>query len=173
MDQLVLVERLILESLSHAPKNLYQLTKDTSLDSLIVTNIISSFLNKSYVIFINGRFELTPQFYQKNLPYINREKQKLHELKSLMRSMINCLKRNNQNSNIQFKIKKHWLTQREFTILQSHLKVIECFFIDIEKEHKIKKHVPQQQYTTDKKVVFWGVCDYKDLVKTFIATLKV
>ncbi len=163
MENFVLVERMLIESLGKNAKNSCQISEDTGLDALVVTNILSDFLDKKYISFSNGLFSLTPLFLEKNLEKHREIKSKKFELKSLFSSVLNNVFSGRQaKAQTHLKLKKVWLTEEEERILQTQLRGLDLFFESVTQKRKTSQNKKDQRLA-DKKVVFWGSCQYSDL----------
>lgn len=157
MEQIVLVERMIVESLAQEEKNSYELSIDTGLDSVLVTNILARFLKRKYVSFVQGKFYLKQKFFDSRMEY-----SKKIELRSLFTSILNnFFSKDRTEDHAYLKLKKVWLTEDELNLVNRRMKDLEVFFDEVRARQRMQSYHYNKLAT--KKVIFWGHCNYKDL----------
>lgn len=149
---LLMIERMILESLQVSPKNVYELSVDTGLQMSLVSNVISNLLNDNFVSF-NGRNYIVNDIQASRSM---KSYDQLTELKELFVTMVNS----SALGRGKIKLQKVHLTKKEEAILGSYFINIETFIKNV-KESRVSKKV--QEATGEQRVFVWGEAFYKDL----------
>ena len=160
-DGLMLVERIVIESISRKEKNIYELVNDTNLDQEILLNIIPNLLMRNLINYHRGIYSIDKESSMKWLETINQKNNIKEEVKELFTSLVNEYFVQNKITSSQLKVQKVWLTSDEEMILKSHLATIESFFREVKNDRKIN---PIREKTFEQKVLIWGFSNYSDLV---------
>ncbi|MCO4794699.1 MAG: hypothetical protein KC493_13355 [Bacteriovoracaceae bacterium] len=161
-DGLLLVERIILESLSTGEKSLEELIKDTGLRKNLLLSLISN-LYQDHIILREGNTYLLNEENKKNwLPKVNSKESVRGEIKELFLTMVNNHFEDLEYRSCGLKMKKIHVNKRDEKILQAHFKNLHDFVENLEKYPDKKAKSP----TYEKKVIFWGQSDYGSLIET-------
>ena len=155
--ELLLTERIIIESISKNCKTLTEIKEDTGLDSTIVHTLVPELIIKNIVTYIEGAYSLNMKNSDLWLKEINSFKNKKNEIKDILLASVELLDRE-KSLNLQ----KVYLTPYEEKILKIELKKVESFITQIQKERRVVK---EKNKTTDMKVIYWGFSNYGDLVE--------
>ena len=172
-DGLLIIERIIIESLAKKEKNLYELKLDTNLDHSLLLNILPNLMMKNMIRYQQGIYTLQRENCFEWLNQVNQVDNVKEEAKELFISLVNQyfqkdLSKKNEELSPQFKIQKMWLTHDEEILLQSHMANLDGFFHSIKKSRQMK---PQKEKTCEQRVVFWGLSKYSDLVDGVLAAV--
>jgi len=164
LEGLLVVERMVLESLSRKGKNIYEMALDTGLDESLLKNIVPFFLMQNIVLYDKGIYSLNAIQNEKWIENINKREHLKEEVKELFTSLVNQYfseTKREEESEVELKVQKIWLTSSEEKIINSYLKNIENYIKNIEDERTRK---PVQERLCEKKVYIWGQSAYSHLV---------
>ncbi|OFZ22541.1 MAG: hypothetical protein A2202_03015 [Bdellovibrionales bacterium RIFOXYA1_FULL_36_14] len=161
-DGILVIERMVLESLFKKEKNLVEMERDTGLDSGILKNILSNFMMDNLIKYQKGVYSLNKNEIMGKLKKINDKKQIKEEVCELFTSMINeyFKKIEQDQKNVDIKVRKIWLTPSEEKIFNTYLINLETFMKNIEQDRKIH---PKNEKLKEKKVFIWGATDYSTI----------
>jgi hypothetical protein len=164
-DGLLILERIVIESISKKEKNIQELSFDTNLEHSILLNILPNLLMKNILKYNRGSYSIDKEASLKWLSNINKEDNLKDEATELFTSLVNQyfkkdIEMQNQKKAL-LKIQKVWLTKDEEIVFNAHMINLENFFQNIKKSRKLQ---PIREKTYEQKVVFWGASQYSDLV---------
>jgi len=161
-DGLLLVERIILESLAKKEKNVFELEVDTQLNQALLMNILPNLLMKNVIKYQRGIYSIDKENSLQWLNTINDKNNIKMEVKELFTSLVNEYFKDDLRKNAEVKVQKIWLTKDEEKVLKGHLLTLESFFVSVRENRKLK---PQKEKTAEQKVVVWGLSNYQDIVR--------
>jgi len=161
-DGLLLVERIIIESLAKKEKNVFELEIDTNLDQALLLNILPNLLMKNLVRYQRGIYSIDKEKSLLWLDTINERENIKEEVKELFTSLVNEYFKDDLKKSSELKVQKIWLTRDEELILKGHLNTLESFFSSVRESRKSR---PQKEKTAEQKVVVWGLSNYQDIVQ--------
>jgi predicted transcriptional regulator len=162
MSGVLVIERIVLESLEKRGKELFELVKDTKLDQNLLKNVLSHLINKGIIKRQDkGVFVLNNETKSRWLSEINNRSSVGHELKELFSSLVNNFFKEEVKKRTNLNMKKVYLTSKERDALDQKFKEIDQFLAQIAIE---RQRLPLKEITADKQVLFWGRSIYKDLV---------
>ncbi len=155
MKSLLLVERIVLESLVQEDRSIIEISEDTGLDRILIQNILENFLLSSIVSIENSKYKINRLNFKKWVNNLN--------IKSEVKEILNSLVKDsfNTESDTILKMRKVWINEGDQKILNSLLSQVDSFLSQIESKEKLKK-------TKDKKVIMWGHSCYKDLTDQYL-----
>ena len=159
---ILMVERMVLESLTLKPKNIQELSTDTGLKIQLLANIMASLTYEGMVDFSAGRYELNRSQTQEFLKRYQNSKDQLQELKELFVSFINA----SSHGKSKVKLQKVYLDAKEEAILNSYFINIETFIKNVNDSKKQRPLATGQQ-----KVFIWGEGRYQDLAQETLAAI--
>ncbi len=168
-DGLLIIERIIVESLSKKERNLQEIMLDTNLEHSLLLNVLPNLIMKNMVRYTRGIYSIDKENCFQWLSEINKDDHVKEEAKELFVSLVNQYfakdKAKNCDKKIavepQLKIQKVWLTREEEVILRSHMNGLESFFSGVKASRKVR---PEREKTCEQRVVIWGLSQYSDLV---------
>lgn len=166
-DGLLIIERIIVESLSKKERNLQEIILDTNLEHALLLNVLPNLIMKNMVRYTRGTYSIDKENCFQWLNEVNKDDHVKEEAKELFISLVNQYfmksKLNNKKATIepQLKIQKVWLTREEEVLLRSHMAGLESFFTGIKASRRLK---PEREKTYEQRVVIWGLSQYSDLV---------
>lgn len=165
MSNLLMLERIVIESLGKKEKNIFELSLDTNLDQIVLLNIMPQLLLKNIVKYHRGIYTLSTDNIKSWNETINCTENIKAEVRELFTSMVNeffadDIKKKEEYK--ELKIKKIWLTSDEEKVLKNHLLSLDNFFKQIQSN---RKKFPIKERTHEQKVVFWGVSEYGKLLE--------
>lgn len=165
-DGLLIIERIIVESLSKKERNLQEIIMDTGLEHSLLLSVLPNLIMKNMVRYTRGIYSLEKENCFQWLSEVNQVDHVKEEAKELFVSLVNqYFSKSNERKSYpepQLKIQKVWLTKDEEVILRSHLAGLENFFSMVRASRKVK---PEREKTCDQRVVIWGMSQYSDLVE--------
>lgn len=164
-DGLLIIERIIIESISKKERNMQEIVHDTNLDQALLLNVLPNLLMKNMIRYNRGIYSIDKENCFQWLNEVNKTDNVKEEAKELFISLVNqYFKKDIEKKHVltpQLKIQKMWLTNDEEMILRSHMAGLECFFSGVKAARKLK---PQKEKTCEQRVVIWGLSQYSDLV---------
>lgn len=164
-DGLLMIERIVIESLSKKEKNIQEIEIDTNLSHGLLLNILPNLLMRNMIRYKNGLYSIDKDHCFEWLSDVNKKENVKEEAKEIFTSLVNqYFKKETAAPNVgpQLKIQKMWLTRDEEIILKSHMATLEGFFSGVK---EARKHHPQREKTCEQRVVIWGFSHYADLVE--------
>jgi hypothetical protein len=164
-DGLLLIERIVIESLSKKEKNIQEIEIDTNLSHGLLLNILPNLLMRNMVRYKNGQYSIDKDHCFEWLSEVNKKENVKEEAKEIFTSLVNqYFKKESPSAPVgpQLKIQKMWLTRDEELILKSHMATLEGFFNGVK---EARKYHPQREKTCEQRVVIWGFSHYADLVE--------
>jgi hypothetical protein len=162
---LLIIERIIIESLSKKERNLQEIIIDTNLDHSLLLNVLPNLLMKNMIRYTRGTYSIEKENCFVWLNEVNRTDHIKEEAKELFISLVNQYFKNDLEKlpaiKPQLKIQKVWLTRDEDLILRSHMHGLDGFFTGVKASRRLK---PEREKTCEQRVVIWGLSQYSDLV---------
>lgn len=165
-DGLLIIERIIVESLSKKERNLQEIIHDTNLDHSLLLNVLPNLLMKNMIRYTRGTYSIEKENCFQWLNEVNKSDNIKEEAKELFISLVNqYFQKDLEKKHAcvpQLKIQKMWLTKDEEMILRSHMACLEGFFTGVKAARKVKA---EREKTSEQRVVIWGLSQYSDLVE--------
>ena len=164
-DGLLMIERIVIESLSKKEKNIQEIEIDTNLSHGLLLNILPNLLMRNMIRYQRGIYSIDKESCFKWLSEVNKKENIKEEAKEIFTSLVNQYFNKelseHKASGPQLKIQKMWLTRDEEILLKSHMAALDGFFQSIKES---RQHNPQKEKTYEQRVVIWGLSQYSDLV---------
>lgn len=166
-DGLLIIERIIVESLSKKERNLQEIILDTNLEHSLLLNVLPNLLMKNMIRYTRGTYSIEKENCFQWLNKINQADNVKEEAKELFISLVNqYFKKDLAKKELalepQLKVQKVWLTKDEEMVLRSHMASLDGFFNGVKASRKVK---PEREKTCEQRVVIWGLSQYSDLVE--------
>jgi len=159
---LLLIERVIIESLARGPKTIHTIIQDTGLGSSLVTNVLAFMLYKNFIRFNGQSYYIDKETLEDLCNGVESSQSLKKEIKELFDSLVNVFfNTNNKLESTQLKVKKFWLGSGDELVLRSHLRNLEDFFVQLDKRPKVGQ---ERHCLGEKRVFCWGLSDYKTLI---------
>lgn len=165
-EGLLVIERIVLESISKSSKNIYEIENDTGLDNKILSNILSIFIMKNILNYRHGIYFLNMNTKDKWINEINSTENIQEEIKDIFISLVNRYY-HEKNEDVGLKVKKVWLSSFDEKLLNAHLKNLDKFVRNIEKERR-NKQIKTAKKLCEKKIIVWGHSTYSGIVDTIL-----
>ncbi len=156
---LLIIERMVLESLNNKEKTIMQLKEDTKINEILLWNIIKSLMERSMVKKHNGHYKINTSNINNWLDKINNDNNKKEEIKELFVSLVNQYY-SQHNNDTKIHLKKVYLTPRDEERLELLISAINSFLDDV-KNNQFRSSVNE---LSSKKIIFVGQSNYIDLV---------
>jgi hypothetical protein len=163
-EGLLIIERMIIESLSRKEKNIFELSSDTTIDQSLLLNVLPNLLMKNHIKYLRGIYSIDKESSLLWSTNINLKENVKEETKEIFLSLVNQFYQKEVKelgSMPQLKLQKMWLTHQEEVVLRSHLNGLESFFHSVKES---RKKFPMKEKTAEQKIIFWGCTNYSDLV---------
>ena len=160
-DGLLLVERMILESLERNEKSIAEISLDTGLRTNLVCNLVSHLVMDNIINLKRGKYFLNYDEKDNWIGLINNKAHIQSEVKELFISLINSHFELSEKKQYGLKIKKIWLNKFDEKILEAHFNNLNEFIVNLEKYPQRRK----QEKLKEKRVIFWGQSFYGDLAE--------
>lgn len=160
---LLVIERIVLESLETRPRKLIELEEQTGLNENLLKAILHQLIERGMVTYKHFNYELNWANKNNWLPIVKDQHGVKAEIKELFSSLVNKSFENMEKPSL--KMKKVWLEPREQEEFERKLRDIDFFLESIQNKRKTR---PVRELTHGKKVIFYGACAYKDLVDDMI-----
>lgn len=169
MEGLLVVERMVIESIGKRKKELKDIVEDTGLGQNFVKGLLSQLVEKNILCQSRGVYFLSESFDQEWLPVLNKKENIKEEFCEMFQSIIEQrfaeereLSSKNDTQTSEVRLQKILLTSCEDRMLQAQLKSIDMFIAGIKQQRKRK---PLHGPLKSQKVVFWGHTDYQNMVR--------
>lgn len=162
MKGLMLLERVVLESISRKNTRLLEIAKDIEISQEIVITILARLSSKGLVYYKDQGYELS----QNQIAWhtVNREDAVKDELKELSDNIVDTCMSNKDKT--LYKLQKISLNDKEEKILNSLLNSVEVYINNLRDDRR--KQVGYKEVTSKQKVVFWGHSSYSQVVLSSI-----
>lgn len=160
--KLLFLERVILEALERGKRELLKIADDCNIQKVVIENTINKFSKKELIIKDKDKFQLNLKNQKDFLNEIKKKKNIKEELNELMSYFLNLFI--SDGNNIKFGLKKVWISHDDEKIIDFHLSQIDELLKRIEVSNLSLKNSYDKKIIM-KKVMFWGYCDYKYLIK--------
>lgn len=153
-NNLMMIERMILESLEREAQNLGELKEDTGLDYGLLNCLLGVLLQKDLIVYNRGKYSLSLR--SRNGDFTDKVGVR-EEVREILHSLLQRHFSSEQSPCL--KVRKVWMNEKDFTLFQAQLVNLERF-IDSLKYNDKQNHKLQHQ-----RVVVWGMSEYGDLMK--------
>lgn len=153
-NNLLMIERMILESLDRDAQNLGELKEDTGLDYGLLNCLLGVLLQKDLIVYNRGKYSLSLR--TRNGDFTDR-KGVQEEVREILNSLLQKHFSNSQSPCL--KVRKVWMSDKDFTLFQAQLVNLERFIDSLKYSDK------QNCKTQHQRVVVWGVSEYGELMK--------
>ena len=158
---LLIVERIVLESLANNEKNVSELEFDTNLSSHLLGNIVSTLVLRGILNFKRGKYFIN----RENMSWIkeiNSHDSVKEEVKELFISLVNQYYDHDKKKETGLKVQKVYMDQSEELIFNSLLYNLESFVKGLRANKK------NSGKTCEQKVVMWGHSTYGSILDSMI-----
>lgn len=160
--KLLFLERVILEALERGKREVLKIAEDCNIQKIIIENTINKFSKKELIIRDKDKFQLNLENQKEFLNEIKKKKNIKEELSELMSYFLNLFI--SDGNNVRFGLKKVWINSDDEKKIDFHLSQIDELLKRIEISNLSLKNSYDKKIIM-KKVMFWGYCDYKYLIK--------
>lgn len=157
--KLLVVERMVLESINLDSKSLDQLNVDTRLGKKLIKKVLISLIEKGIVEESNNTFSLN----KGKLKEISEKKDGLSsELQSLFSNLIKGHLEGEQES-LLF-MEKYWMTESEEIVFNSLIDKLKSFLKDVKQSRNITPNKYLNEKLYQKKVLLFGQSSYHNII---------
>ena len=163
MKSLLLVERIVIESIVKGNSNVNDLIKDTDLNSKLLGKIVTTLKNEKIIREDLNGFKIDKE----NLKKFTKKESLQAEVKEVFISWVNRYFIE-ENKETCLKMQKISLSNSEEVIYNEHLRKLNEF---VESVKNTSKQGLDEYKTSKQKVVFWGHGQYSNLVESSLYAL--
>lgn len=156
---ILVIERIVIESLESKGRRLDELEEHTGLENGLLKAVLFKLIEQGVLTYQGGIYELNWSQKKDWLPLVKDQEGMKAEIKELFSSLVNLIFK--KEGNALLRVKKVWLEPQEQDELSRRLKEIDLLLENIRNRRTVK---PVKEVTKGKKVLFYGVCGYEDLV---------
>ena len=149
MSSLTSVERLVLESLGSAPKDLKSLMADTQLELRFLVNVLHALTLRSVITLTDEGYSPNRHLPAQEIASMNDESSRREEALELFNGIHNM------------GLRKAWVSEKDRKILKAILKNLEDFMQTLP---AAPKNAPLHEYT----LVMWGEDQYGSTIRRLI-----
>ena len=158
---LLVVERMVLESLVKGEKNIQDLGDDTNLSQNLLSGIASTLVMRGIIRFKRGKYSLNLE--EKGwVSEINAEECVKEEVKELFISLVNHYYADREKIQAGLKVQKVYMSESDEKIFNSLLYNLESFVKSLRENKKCAGK------TCEQKVVMWGHSTYEGLLGSML-----
>lgn len=167
MSSLLVVERMVIESLGNSKKaqKIKDLSEDTGLSEGLIRSIVFHLTNKGITIAQQGQVSLNWQRKDEWIPMIKNQEGIKTEIKELFSALVNHNFSEHQEEHKnerKIHLKKAWLSEYEHSLVQTKLRELDEFLDKISRQKKTNSKIKEQ------KVFIWGMSGYQTLVNELL-----
>lgn len=172
MLKLLLIERLVLESIALKGKNLFELSDDTGISPILLQTILEALLKSELITFQqkNQKYSLNSKEMHKLLPTLNQNKNRDEEVKEIIENLLKVKDRNGKNKSA-LKILNVWLSPQEeieYSILMNKIETLTSTAIEKMKTHLSKGNLIEMP-SKNKKFILLGHTTFEDIVNVYLS----
>lgn len=160
---LLVVERMILESIGNGEKSAIAISEDTGLNHGIVLNSLQNLLLCNLVNFSTGHYTIDHDEWVKQKEKINSSENVKLEMRTLFTSMVNRYFKKDGSTKIRYR--KIYLNADEETTYNQLLKNLDQFMVESQKRRVVGR-LPAK--LGRQKVVIFGETEYSGVVNDII-----
>jgi predicted transcriptional regulator len=160
---LLVIERIVLESLEKGALELSELEKQCGLNHSLLKAVLHELINRGVVCYSMNEYSLNWKSKDSWIHLLKNKEGVKAEIKELFSSLVNRKYEHDENSTL--KVQKIWLKADEIEDLERRLKDIDFFIEDIRKRRKTK---PVGEKVFERQVLFYGACRYDNLVDSIL-----
>ena len=160
---LLVIERIVLESLERGALALEELESQSGLDGALLKAVIFELINRGFIHRNKGRYSLDWNNKQSWLPILKNKEGVKAEIKELFSSLVN--RQYESESNSTLRVQKIWLKPEEKEDLERRLKDIDFFIENIREKRRTR---PVSEKVSQRQVLFYGSSQYDSLVDTIL-----
>jgi len=168
MQALLVVERIVIESIGRKNNCLNAIALDTNLESGLLKNILRHLLDKNLLSYKAGEYFFNMENKQLWSRQKNSDKNIKEEINELLSSHVNYYFAQGKSEKVSLSLKKISLTSSEEKLLQAHLINLNSFVNNIEMDQKKRTNANKTYRQT---VLFWGHSQYSKLVEETLAAV--
>ena len=155
MRELLLVERGVLEAISKGATKVVEIMNEVNIEFNLTLTILARLRSRGIITLSDGHYVVA----KNELAWKKVNNEVEYEIKEVSENIIDCYFKDGERNKL--KLQKVYMSSRDEKIFNSMLNNIEIFLRDLQKENSKKKN-----RITEQKVIFWGVSQYDDLIKS-------
>ncbi len=159
--ELLVVERMVLESILTKERNYFEICDDTGLYPVIVKNLLDSFILKGHVIYQNGRFSIN-KHHPNIVALIKSKDQNISDsLKDMFVGFINSYFKK-EHPDLTLKFQKLQMSEEEAALFDTLFLRMNNLVDEIKKKKRnTQTKIPLKSH----RIIFWGSGNYQSFVQ--------
>jgi len=161
MSELLMLERIVVESIAKGKSKIEDIQKDTGIEHSFLLSICAKLLKRGLINYKLGNYTVSSD--QLSWQRVNNPQIIKNEIKEVSDNIIDVFFENRIKNKL--KLQKVYISEKDEKILNSLLNSVETFVQDLRNSPKNK-----ETKTKNQKVLMWGYGEYNDLIRN---TLKV
>lgn len=161
MKELLMLERIVIESIAKGESLLEGIQRDTGLDYSLVVSICAKLLKRGLIDYKRGIYSVSRN--EICWRSVNRNESLKNEIKEVSENIIDVFFQDKAKNKL--KLQKVYINEKDEKILNSLLHSVESFLLDLRNSQRGK-----DIKTKNQKVMMWGYGSYSDLIEN---TLKI
>ncbi len=160
---LLVVERIVLESLEKGALELDELGLQCGLNKPLLQAVLFELINRGVVSYSGNEYCLDWKNRENWISLLKNKEGMKAEIKELFSSLVNRKYEEDEASNL--KVQKIWLMPKEKEDLERRLKDIDYFIENIKESRKTR---PVSEKVSQRQVLFYGSSRYDNLVQSIL-----
>jgi hypothetical protein len=154
---LLIVERIVLESLSKRSKNIREVCHDTGLTTGLVGNIMTLLVQRGFLRYVEGRYCVVDRENWSTSPQIH------EEVKEIFVAMVNRYFVKEKTPAASLAVRKVYMNPLEEKVYEDLVAKMNQFLSQLEENHA--RSEINRYKTSEQKVIVWGKAPYSELVE--------
>lgn len=164
----LVIERLVMESLEKKQKNILELVDDTGLKKKWIVPVLYGLKGRGILKEANEVFEIDYESKVRWLPVVNKREFLKSEVSEIFRSIINQKFSGESGTEGLLNLKKIWLTNEEEKVFKALFSNLEQFVDNVQGQRRLK---PQKERIGEQKVILWAYSSYQNLIENLISVV--
>ena len=162
MPGVIIIERIVLESLQKGPSDFLKIQEDTGLNYKVLIGVLATLLKRKIIKRNKWQYQLNKELEQEWRQQINDEQALKIELQEMFSALVNQhYNEESLNKKTALKVKKVWLTRKETKALHEKIRELNQFIDDIT---RVRKFYPEAEKTKEQLVLICGTTTYDSLI---------
>ncbi|HAZ11671.1 MAG: hypothetical protein A2X86_18275 [Bdellovibrionales bacterium GWA2_49_15] len=162
MGSLLFLERALLESLSTGAKSAREMSMDLNFSLPLVNSILFNMTKKNMVKFMGEKYLINRESLSHCLNEWNQPESLSWEAREILDGMVDHNPMNFPSETSFLKLRKIYFTDRDLALFKAQLVNLEKFLESLPAKPR------RSEKTCDKTIFFWGMTNYKTVLKSIL-----
>ncbi|MEK6624916.1 MAG: hypothetical protein AABY86_08110 [Bdellovibrionota bacterium] len=162
MGSLLFLERVLLESLSSGAKSACDMAKDLNFSVPLVNSILFNMTKKNIVKFMGEKYIINRENLTHCLDELNHPESLSWETREILDGMVDNGPMSFPSESSFLKLRKMYFTERDLALFKAQLVNLEKFL------ESLPARPRNFEKTCDKTIFFWGMTNYKTVLKSIL-----